>query len=82
MCASGQYTTVSAFASHPLEVHKNNESIELVWVPEFEIESLDLMATFRSSLPMTSSVVQHGDVSQPTMRANESGEGALWVMPR
>ena len=76
------YTTVSAFASHPLEVHKNNESIELVWVPEFEIESFDLMAPFRSSLSMTSSVVQHGDVSQPTMRANKSGEGAFWVMPR
>lgn len=75
------YTTVSAFVSSPIEVQENSESIELAWVPEAEIVDLELMAPLRASLPVTSSVVQHGAVDSPMMCANPTGHGPLWLVP-
>ena len=40
------YTTVVADAPRPLETVANNESLELRWVPEPEVETLPLMPAF------------------------------------
>lgn len=77
------YTTVAAFADHPLEVTMNNESIKLWWCPETEVEEHNLMAPFREAWPRTRCLVEYGDVDAPTMLpATGDAPNPRWVMPR
>jgi 8-oxo-dGTP diphosphatase len=45
------YTTVIADATEPISVQPNQESAELAWVPESEVEALDLHPAFALTWP-------------------------------